>query len=73
MSGTSGPAARFEALETKVAHLERTTQELSDVLYRQQRELDALTGRLRQLLEQAQSPQPDAPDAATRIEIPPHY
>ena len=33
---------RLEALESRLAHLEQGQQELSDALYRQQRELDAL-------------------------------
>lgn len=63
---------RLETLEFKVAHLERAQQELSDVLVRQQQELDALKDRLerlQQLLEAAQ--QPAEPPAG--FEIPPHY
>jgi SlyX protein len=68
--------ARLETIELKIAHLERTVQELSDVLYRQQRELDALDAQHRRLLERVESAaaeSADAADAATRIEIPPHY
>lgn len=64
--------ARIEALEFKVAHLERALQELSDVLYRQQRELDALRNRAQQLLQQVQSLEDRGADP-TRVEIPPHY
>jgi SlyX protein len=71
MSQPSTDDARIELLELKIAHLERTSQELSDVLYRQQRELDALAVRVREGIEQAQSA-PGA-DAATSVEIPPHY
>jgi SlyX protein len=63
---------RIEALEFKVAHLERALQELSDVLYRQQRELDALRDRAQQLLQQVQSLEDRGADP-TRVEIPPHY
>ena len=31
--------ARLEAVESKLAHLERALQELSDVIYRQQQQL----------------------------------
>lgn len=63
---------RVETLEFKVAHLERALQELSDVLYRQQRELDALRERSQTLLEQVQ--QLDQRGAGpTSVEIPPHY
>jgi SlyX protein len=64
--------ARIEALEVKLAHLERAVQELSEVLYRQQRELDALRGRFQQLLDRALAAGPGT-DAAPKVEIPPHY
>lgn len=63
---------RFDALEFKVAHLERSQQDLSDVLVRQQQELERLNARLariQQLLEAGQ--EPAAP--AGGFEIPPHY
>jgi len=44
-------ATRIEALETKVAYLEATLQQLSDVLYRQQQAIDRVIERNRQLLE----------------------
>jgi SlyX protein len=64
--------ARIDALEFKVAHLERALQELSDVLYRQQRELDALRDRNQQLVEQVQQLEDRGGDP-NRVEIPPHY
>ena len=63
---------RVETLEFKVAHLERSLQELSDVLYRQQRELDSLANRNQQLVEQLQQLEDRGGDP-TRVEIPPHY
>ena len=66
-------AERIEVIEEKLAHLERGLQELSDVVVRQQREIDALfehnrvlAGRLQALLEQMEPP-------AVPQEIPPHY
>ncbi len=64
--------ARIEALEFKVAHLERALQEQSDVMYRQQRELDALRERSQQLGAQLQSLEDRGSDP-TGVEIPPHY
>jgi uncharacterized coiled-coil protein SlyX len=67
----AGPA-RLEAVEFKIAHLERAVQELSDVLYRQQQQLDsalAMNQRLRQQLEELES----RAGEATPTEIPPHY
>jgi uncharacterized coiled-coil protein SlyX len=63
---------RMEALEFKVAHLERTAQELSDVIYRQQRQIDAMLTVNRQLLEQLESLETKGADP-NRVEIPPHY
>jgi SlyX protein len=65
-------ARRVEAIESKLAHLERALQELSDVIYRQQREIDAaleLNHRLRRQVEDLEN-RPADPGA---VEIPPHY
>ena len=63
---------RLEALEFKVAHLERTAQELSDVIYRQQQQIDAMLTVNRQLLDQLESLEAKGADPS-RVEIPPHY
>ena len=63
---------RIETLEFKVAHLERALQELSDVLYRQQLELDSVRNLNRQLIEQLQRQGGEGADASGE-EIPPHY
>jgi len=42
--------ARLEALEMRIAHLERAVQELSEEFYRQQRDIDRLRQRNQQLL-----------------------
>jgi SlyX protein len=64
--------ARLETLEIKVAHLERALQELSDVLFQQQRVVDALQARHAQLLERLESAGGPSPPAS-EFEIPPHY
>ena len=65
---------RFEQLEFKVAHLEKALQELSDVLYRQQREIEALQARGQLLLEQVQQLEDRGGGGdADSVEIPPHY
>lgn len=63
---------RLERLEFKVAHLEKAVQDLSDVLYRQQRELDALRERGLALEDQVQQLEDRGADPG-RVEIPPHY
>lgn len=66
-------AERLETIEVKLAHLERGLQELSDVVIRQQREIDALTNANRVLAERLQAllEQMGPPDFPQ--EIPPHY
>jgi SlyX protein len=65
---------RLEALEIKSAHLERAVQELSDVVYRQQQELDRVLQRNRDLARQIEALEAaaEAP-GGPRAEIPPHY
>lgn len=63
---------RLESLEFKIAHLEKAVQELSDVVYRQQQQLDAtlaLNLELRRQLEEIGN-RASSPGA---VEIPPHY
>ena len=63
---------RIEALEFKVAHLERAVQQLSDVMYRQQREIDGMLELNRQLRSQLEQLETRGADAGS-VEIPPHY
>jgi uncharacterized coiled-coil protein SlyX len=66
------PDARLETLEFKLAHLERAVQELSDVVYRQQQQLEAANARHQQLLDRlAEASAPTEPQS--QFEIPPHY
>ena len=65
--------ARIEALEIRIAHLENGLQQLSDALFRQQQELSRVVDRNRQLLEEIEARTDPSGDAATRVEIPPHY
>jgi len=66
--------ARLEALENKYAHLERAVQELSDVVYRQQQQLDRVLLRNRDLAGQIEALETAAEAAGgPRSEIPPHY
>ena len=64
---------KFEQLELKIAYLEQANQELSDVVYRQQGELDVLRDRLKLLAARIEeSAQPQRPYTEEE-ERPPHY
>lgn len=71
MNDPNEPAHRLEQLETKVAHLEHTLQQLSDALYVQQCELERVMTRNRQLLDELEGGA--AAPSATAFEKPPHY
>ena len=67
-------SARIETLEIKCAHLEQAIQELSDVVYRQQQQLDRALLRNQELARQIESLETAAePAGGPRSEIPPHY
>jgi SlyX protein len=63
--------ARLDNLEEKYAHLERLVNELSEVVWRQQRELDGLKTQLKGVRERLDA-EPGLVDAA-RQDVPPHY
>ncbi len=65
--------ARLEALEIKLAHLEHALNQISDVVARQQRELDAAQQRTKLLTTQLESLETAGAASATAIEKPPHY
>jgi uncharacterized coiled-coil protein SlyX len=62
-----------ERLELKLAFLERANAELSDVVYRQHKELEALRDGLRALAEKLDSRQLAEPARRPEDERPPHY
>ena len=53
---------RVTALEEKLAHLAKVTDELSDVIARQDREIDRLTRRVALLMEREASREADGTD-----------
>lgn len=67
----------IDDLEIKCAYLERTTQELSDVVHRQQQQLDQALVQIGNLRRQVEALEMLADSAATsvdpRAEVPPHY
>ena len=62
-----------ERLELKLAFLERANAELSDVVYRQHKELEELRAGLRALAEKLDSRQTLEPARRPEDERPPHY
>jgi SlyX protein len=62
-----------ERLELKLAFLERANTELSDVVYRQHKELEELRAGLRALAEKLDSRQTLEPARRPEDERPPHY
>jgi len=65
--------AALERLEMKLAFLERANQELSDVVYRQQREIDLLRAQVAKCREQLGDFRSDGAPESSAQERPPHY
>ncbi len=64
---------KSEELELKLVFVERALQELSDVVYRQQRELDELRRRLATAQDQLERLRSDEAGRQVEDERPPHY
>ena len=64
---------RLATIEEKLAHLELAVNELSDVVARQQKELDRATERHQRLLDKMAAMESDVGASATAEERPPHY
>ena len=65
--------ARIDELETRLAQQDQTLLELSDELYRQQRQIARLETELRQLLDRMQTISTPEPGSGPADEVPPHY
>lgn len=63
----------LEQIQTKMAFIERANAELSEAVYRQQREIQALTAAVRELSERLRAAQSTALEGAPEDERPPHY
>ncbi len=64
---------RLDAIEEKLAHLERALAEISDVVVRQQKELDQALERNQRLVDKISALESDFGASATAYEKPPHY
>ena len=71
MSG--GAADALERIESKIAHLERSAVELSDVVFRQQQEIRVLEAQLQAVRARLFSAQAENFDSSADHERPPHY
>jgi uncharacterized coiled-coil protein SlyX len=65
--------AALEQIEIKIAYLERTTVELSDVAFRQHREIQELQAQVKMLQERLSSVQSQEAPRDSDQERPPHY
>ena len=68
-----GDDTRLEGIEIKLAHLERALQEISDVVARQQKELEQALARNQRLVSRLEELEGGSGASATALEIPPHY
>jgi SlyX protein len=62
----------LEQVQSKIAYLERAMAELSDVVFRQQREIQSLEGQLKAFKERLEG-MPAEPARSAEQERPPHY
>jgi SlyX protein len=63
----------LERIETKIAFLESANAELSDVVFRQSREIEALRAQLQALAERVGSMRSEEGARTPEDERPPHY
>jgi uncharacterized coiled-coil protein SlyX len=63
----------LERIQTRIAYLERSNTELSDVVFRQQQELQALAARLKHVSQQLEALDNSDVKRDLQAERPPHY
>ena len=63
----------MDRLEERIAHLIRAQEDLSDVVARQQAEIDRLTRRVEMLLQREAEREADGPTPADPNQKPPHW
>ena len=63
----------LEQIETKIAFLERANAELSDVVFRQHREIEAMQAQIVALAARIEAVQSDTGVRTPEEERPPHY
>lgn len=63
----------LEQIQTKIAFLERTAHELSDVVFRQHKDIQALEAKLKEVSDRLNAVQSDQSPRPPEQELPPHY
>ena len=64
---------RLVDIETKIAFQENIIKDLSDEVYKQQKQIDSLNESLKLLLDQLRESSPLSPGINLQDEKPPHY
>lgn len=64
---------RITELETKIAYQEHTIQELNDVIYRQQQQIDRIEIMCKHLMDRIQTLVDTSRSEQLEDERPPHY
>ena len=65
--------ARFEALETRIAHQERAIEDLNSTVTEQWKQIDALHKQITQFGDRLQQVEDSTPSSAVDEPPPPHY
>jgi SlyX protein len=63
----------LEQIQTRIAFLERSNTELGEVVFQQQKEIQALNARIREVLHRLEAAQSAQEERSAEDERPPHY
>jgi SlyX protein len=63
----------LEQIQIRIAFLERANAELGEVVFQQQREIQSLTARLREVLQRLEAAHSTPQERSADDERPPHY
>ena len=66
-------AARIDELETRLAQQDQAITEMSDEVYRQQRQISKLETEISRLIDRIQGLAASEPAPGPADEVPPHY
>jgi uncharacterized coiled-coil protein SlyX len=63
----------LEQIQSQIAFLERAATELSDVVFRQQKEIQALEAKLKAVVDRLSNAHSEDEPRPADQEVPPHY